>query len=71
MTTNSSVSDTLNADLAKDSRGSEGDKIIDYISGQMVEAGPEEVETTQPFSKLLVEDYGYPPNTYRRAPNIA
>ena len=68
MTTSSPVSNTLNADLAKDSRGTEGSKIIDYISGQMVEAGPEEVETTQPFSKLLVEDYGYPPEHVQTRP---
>lgn len=34
--------------------------IIDYISGQQVKASPEEVEATQVFSKILVEDYGYP-----------
>lgn len=34
--------------------------IIDYISGQQVKASPEEVEATQVFSKVLVEDYGYP-----------
>lgn len=34
--------------------------IIDYISGQQVKATPEEVEATQIFSKILVEDYGYP-----------
>ena len=36
-----------------------GEKIIDYISGQLIEARPEEVNATQPFSKMLVEDYGY------------
>lgn len=35
-------------------------KIIDYISGIEVEAKPEEIEAVQPFSKTLVEDYGYP-----------
>ena len=33
--------------------------IIDYISGQEIKATPEEVEAVQPFSKQLVEDYGY------------
>lgn len=36
------------------------DKIIDYISGLEVNATPEEVQATQPFSKILVDDYGYP-----------
>ena len=35
-------------------------KIIDFISGLEINAGPEEMEATQPFSKILVEDYGYP-----------
>ena len=35
-------------------------KIIDYISGKEVVATPEEVNATQPLSKALVEDYGYP-----------
>lgn len=34
--------------------------IIDFISGQHVRGTPEEVEAVQPFSKKLVEDYGYP-----------
>lgn len=34
--------------------------IIDYISGQPVKASPEEVQATQVFSRVLVEDYGYP-----------
>lgn len=33
--------------------------IIDYISGQMVKATPEEMEAVQVFAKRLVEDYGY------------
>ena len=36
------------------------DKIIDYISGIELNATPEEVEATQVFSKILVEDYKYP-----------
>ena len=38
------------------------EKIIDYISGIEVDAKPEEIEAVQPFSKVLVEDYGYPKN---------
>lgn len=34
--------------------------IIDYISGNHVKGTPEEIEAVQPFSKKLVEDYGYP-----------
>ena len=33
--------------------------IIDFISGQEVNATPEEVEAVQVFSRQLVEDYGY------------
>ena len=33
--------------------------IIDYISGLQVKETPEEVEAVQPFSKILVDDYGY------------
>lgn len=35
-------------------------KIIDYVSGQEVNATPEEIGAVQPYSKILVEDYGYP-----------
>lgn len=34
--------------------------ILDYVSETEVKATPEEVEAVQPFSKVLVEDYGYP-----------
>lgn len=34
--------------------------IIDFISGQQVKETPEEIEAVQPFSKILVDDYGYP-----------
>lgn len=33
--------------------------ITDYISGERVKAGPEEVEAVQIFSQRLVEEYGY------------
>lgn len=32
--------------------------IIDYISGNEVKGTPEEIQAVQPFSKILVEDYG-------------
>ena len=35
------------------------DKIIDYISGIEVAYKPEEEQAVQPFTKSLVEDYGY------------
>jgi len=34
--------------------------LVDYISGIEVKATPEEVDAVQVFSKILVEDYGYP-----------
>lgn len=34
--------------------------VIDYISGLPVKETPEEIEAVQPFSKILVDDYGYP-----------
>ena len=37
----------------------EGQYVTDYISGLDVKAGPEEMEAVQPFSRRLVEEYGY------------
>lgn len=34
--------------------------LLDYISETEVKATPEEIQAVQPFSKILVEDYGYP-----------
>lgn len=34
--------------------------ITDYISNKRIKLTPEELEAVQPFSKKLVEDYGYP-----------
>lgn len=34
--------------------------IQDYITGLEIKASPEEIEAVQPFSRILVEDYGYP-----------
>lgn len=33
--------------------------MVDYVSGELVPATPEEIYATQPFSRMLVEDYGY------------
>ena len=44
--------------------------IIDYISGQQVKASPEEVQATQVFSKILVEDYGYPKEKIQTRPQF-
>ena len=34
--------------------------ISDFVSGLPVRETPEEIEAVQPFSKILVNDYGYP-----------
>lgn len=44
--------------------------ILDYISGEEVKASPEEVEATQVFSKILVEDYGYPKTHIQTRPQF-
>lgn len=44
--------------------------IIDYISGTQVKASPEELEATQVFSKILVEDYGYPKTQIQTRPQF-
>ena len=44
--------------------------IVDYISGQQVKASPEEVQATQVFSKILVEDYGYPKDKIQTRPQF-
>jgi len=36
-----------------------GMQIRDYISGQRIQATPEELEAVQPFARRLVEDLGY------------
>lgn len=43
-------------------------KIVDYISGKPVNAGPEEVHAVQPFARMLVEDYGYPVENIQTRP---
>ena len=44
------------------------ERIIDYISGIEVNATPEEIEATQVFSKVLVEDYNYPKENIQTRP---
>ena len=44
--------------------------IIDYISGQLVKEGPEEVKAVQIYSKILVEDYGYPKTHIQTRPQF-
>lgn len=44
------------------------EKIRDYISGLELNATPEEVEATQIFSKMLVEDYKYPKDCIQTRP---
>jgi len=44
--------------------------IRDYISGVEVKATPEEVEAVQVFSKILVEDYGYPKENIQTRPQF-
>ena len=46
------------------------ERIIDYISGIEIPAGPEELQATQPFSRRLVEDYGYPKNEIQTRPQL-
>lgn len=48
----------------------EKNKIIDYISGIQLNATPEEVESTQVFSRILVEDYGYPKEMIQTRPQF-
>lgn len=42
--------------------------IVDYISWVEVKATPEEIEATQVFSKILVEDYKYPKSCIQTRP---
>ncbi|NOQ93739.1 MAG: N-6 DNA methylase [Methylophaga sp.] len=42
--------------------------LIDYISGIEIKATPEEVDAVQVFSKILVEDYGYPKTKVQTRP---
>ena len=42
--------------------------LVDYISGKIVKATPEEVDAVQVFSRQLVEDYGYNKNQIQTRP---
>lgn len=42
--------------------------IEDFISGTVIRATPEEVEAVQVFSRILVEDYGYPKKQIQTRP---
>ncbi len=44
--------------------------IIDYISGQQVKATPEEINATQTYSRILVDDYGYSPAQIQTRPQF-
>ena len=44
------------------------EKIIDYISGIELNGTPEEIEATQVFSRMLVEDYKYPKECIQTRP---
>lgn len=44
------------------------EKITDYISGVEINATPEEIASTQVYSKILVEDYGYPRDMLQTRP---
>jgi type I restriction enzyme M protein len=46
----------------------ENTMITDYISGVQIKATPEEIEATQVFSKMLVEEYGYPKENIQTRP---
>ena len=44
--------------------------IIDFISGELVKATPEEIQAVQVYSKILVEDYGYPIENIQTRPQF-
>jgi len=48
-----------NAEIVESEQSLDG-YLVDYISGQQVRDTPEEREAVQVYSKILVEDYGYP-----------
>lgn len=43
-------------------------KIIDFISGELVNAGPEETNAVQPLLKIFVQNYGYPKSNIQSHP---
>ena len=44
------------------------DTLLDFVSGQRIRATPEEVEAVQIFSRILVNDFGYPVTHLRTHP---
>src|SRR2546425_867799 len=50
-----------------ESRDSE---VKDFVCGQWVKAGPEEVEAVQIFSRRLVEDFDYPKSHIQTRPQF-
>ena len=42
--------------------------VEDFISGALVRATPEEVEAVQVFSRMLIDDYGYPKELVQTRP---
>ena len=44
------------------------DTILDFVSGVRVKATPEEVEAVQIFSRILVNDFGYPVSHLKTRP---
>lgn len=45
-------------------------KIIDFVTGAEVDGKPEEIQAVQPFSRILVEDYGYPKSELQTHPQF-
>lgn len=56
--------------LMEDTHSYKDGYIIDYISSLPIKATPEEIEATQVFSKILVEDYGYPKSHIQTRPQF-
>lgn len=62
-----------NGNHTKDETGHEdipAGHIVDYISGKLVKATPEEVEAVQVFAQRLVEDFGYPKEVITTRPQF-
>ena len=55
--------------MANDDRVPEN-SLRDFISGRIVRAGAEEVEAVQPYSRILVEDFGYPKQHIQTRPQF-
>jgi len=46
------------------------DQIVDFISGELIKTGPEEVEAVQVFARRLVEEYGYSREQIQTRPQL-